>query len=305
MKPQFLSNAEPEKKKRKKKETPPERRQDTPSVLLAPSPPPLVITRPVMTRSGVSLSRSEARPRPTDVPALLILEIAVRPAGGVEAATATDTDHLPTIHIVRPARRELIPLDALQRGVLGQERRGERKGPVGRRGSLHLRFGRTAAHGHVHVVAHHLLVKQPLALHGLFVQQRLDADPACLAAEMSAEGVGTREPSAAAPVPACAELAAADEFFLARVEAFVAFAVVLAGEGFAADGADERTFVRVGAEVGAEVVGPCEAFGAEVALERCRVFLDALFGSGSRGAGWVREFEDVISVGDGRGRGAA
>ena len=258
-----------------------------------------------MTRSRVSLSRSEARPGPTDVAALLILEIAVRPAGGVEAAAATDTDHLPAIHIVRPTRSELIPLDALQRGVLRQERRGEGKGPVGRRGSLHLRFGRTAAHGHVHVVPHHLLVKQPLALHGLFVQQRLDADPPCLAPEMSAEGVGAREPSATAPVPACAELAAADEFFLARVEAFVAFAVVLAGEGFAADGADERAFVRVGAEVGAEVVGACEAFGAEVTLERCRVFLDALFGSGSRGAGWVREFEDVISVGDGRGRGAA
>ena len=122
---------------------------------------------------------------------------------------------------------------------------------------------------------------------------------------MAPQGVGAREASAAAPVAARAELAAADEFFFARVEPFVAFAVVLAREGFAADGADKGAFVGVGAEVGAKVIGAGEAFGAEVALEGCRVFLDALFRSGSGRSGRVREFEDVIPVGDGRGRGAA
>ena len=122
---------------------------------------------------------------------------------------------------------------------------------------------------------------------------------------MAPQGVGARETPAATPVAACAELAAADEFLLAGMEALVAFAVVLAREGFAADGADERAFVGVGAEMGAKVIGAGEAFGAEVALERCRVFLDALFRSGRGGSGRVREFEDVIPVGDGRGRGAA
>ena len=81
----------------------------------------------------------------------------------------------------------------------------------------------------------------------------------------------------------------------------MAFAIVLTGKRFAADGADERTFVRVGAEMGAEVIGAGKAFGAEVALKGCRVFLDALFCSRSRGPGWVRQFKDIISIGDGRG----
>lgn len=63
---------------------------------------------------------------------------------------------------------------------------------------------------------------------------------------MAAERVGAGETAAAAPGAAGAELAAADEFLLAAVEALVAFAVVLAREGFAADGADEGTFVGVG-----------------------------------------------------------
>lgn len=59
----------------------------------------------------------------------------------------------------------------------------------------------------------------------------------------------------------------------------MAFAVVLAGEGFAADSAYEGAFVGMGAEMGAEVVGPGKAFGAEVALEGCWVFLDTFFTS--------------------------
>ena len=85
----------------------------------------------------------------------------------------------------------------------------------------------------------------------------------------------------------------------------MAFAVVLAGEGFAADGAYEGSFVGVGAEVRAEVVGPGEAFGAEVALEGCWVFLDTFFTSRGGWAGRVGEFQDVVSVGNGRCGGAA
>lgn len=42
------------------------------------------------------------------------------------------------------------------------------------------------------------------------------------------------------------EVAATDEFLFAGVEALVSFAVVLACECFAADGADEWPFVSVG-----------------------------------------------------------
>ena len=93
---------------------------------------------------------------------------------------------------------------------------------------------------------------------------------------MPSQRIGTCKPPSTAPVPTCAKLAAADEFLLAAVQALVALAVVLAGKGFAADGADEGAFVGVGAEVGAEIVGAGEAFGAERALESGGVFLDAL-----------------------------
>ena len=68
----------------------------------------------------------------------------------------------------------------------------------------------------------------------------------------------------------------------------MALAVVLAREGFAADGADEGALVGVGAQVGAEVVGAGEALGAEVALECGGVFLHALpVVAGGGGAGGV------------------
>lgn len=122
---------------------------------------------------------------------------------------------------------------------------------------------------------------------------------------MTAQGVGAGEPAAAAPVAACAELAAADEFLLAAVEAFVPFAVVLAREGLAADGADEGPFVSVRAEVGAEVVSTCEPFGAQVALEGCGVFLHTLLRTGSWWSARIGEFEDIVTIGDRGGGGAA
>lgn len=82
-------------------------------------------------------------------------------------------------------------------------------------------------------------------------------------------------------------------------------AVVLAGKGFPADGADKGPLVGVGAQVRAKVVGAREAFGAEVTLKRCWVLLDALVGAGSRGARGVGEFKDVITIGDRGGGGAA
>ena len=88
----------------------------------------------------------------------------------------------------------------------------------------------------------------------------------------------------------------------------MAFSIVLARKGFAAHGTYEGAFVSMCAEVGAEVVCAGETFWAERALECCRVFLDTFTG-GARGgrAGWVGEFEDVVSrvMWYRRGRGAA
>ena len=95
----------------------------------------------------------------------------------------------------------------------------------------------------------HRLVELSLPFHRLFVQQRLDTDPAGLASEVAAEGVSAGEAPATAPVAAGPQLAFADEALLAAVQAFVAFAVVLAREGFAADSAYEGPLVGVRAQV--------------------------------------------------------
>lgn len=94
---------------------------------------------------------------------------------------------------------------------------------------------------------------------------------------MPTECIGAGEAPTAAPLSALFQLAFADELLLAGVETFVALSVVLAREGFAADGADEGPLVGVGSEMGAEVVGAGEALGAEGALEGGGVLLDALW----------------------------
>lgn len=102
---------------------------------------------------------------------------------------------------------------------------------------------------------------------------------------MPAQRVRAGEAPATAPVPAYAQLTAADELLLAAVKTLVALAVVLAGERFAADGAHKGALVGVRAQVGAQVVGSREALRAEVALERGRVLLDAPLGAAACGAG--------------------
>lgn len=83
------------------------------------------------------------------------------------------------------------------------------------------------------------------------------------------------------------EIAFADEFLFAGVQAFVAFSVVLAREGLATYRAYERSFVGVRAEMGAEVVGSREALWTECALESGRVLLYAfrVAGGGARPLG--------------------
>ena len=67
---------------------------------------------------------------------------------------------------------------------------------------------------------------------------------------MSAQRVGTGKLSAAAPLSSGSEFPFADEPLLPAMQSFVPFAVMLAGKGFPADGADERSLVSVRSEMG-------------------------------------------------------
>lgn len=152
---------------------------------------------------------------------------------------------------------------------------------------------------HVLRLTHHLLVANALPLHGLLVQQRLDADPPGLAAEMTSQRIGPREASATTPVAPGPELALADEFFLTAVQAFVALAIMLPRKRLAADGAHKGAFIGMCAQVRAEVVRAGKALGAERALEGGRVFLHPLVRAGGGRPGRVGQFEYVIAIGDG------
>ena len=84
-----------------------------------------------------------------------------------------------------------------------------------------------------------------LPLRRFLVEERFDAHAASFRAEVAAQSVCAGEASSTTPLGAGLESAFADEFLLAGVQAFVAFAVVLAREGFAADGADKWSLVGV------------------------------------------------------------
>jgi len=114
---------------------------------------------------------------------------------------------------------------------------------------------------------------------------------------MAPQCVGTSEAAATAPRATGAEFAAADEFLLARVEAFVTFTIVLACEGLAADSADKGSFVGMSAEMRPEVVGAREAFGAKMTLESGGMFLNFPFTGDGRSSG-IGKLEDVVAIGD-------
>jgi len=66
---------------------------------------------------------------------------------------------------------------------------------------------------------------------------------------VSSESVGARETAPATPLVPVLEYATADKLFLASVKTLMALAVVLTGERFAADVADEWALVGVSAQV--------------------------------------------------------
>lgn len=116
---------------------------------------------------------------------------------------------------------------------------------------------------------------------------------------MSAQRIGAGEAPTATPLAALLELSFADELLLARVQALVAFPVMLPSECLSTHRANERTLVSVGSQMRAQVVGPGEALGAQVALEGCRVLLDP-FGISTLGARslvfWICQPEDIFSI---------
>lgn len=116
---------------------------------------------------------------------------------------------------------------------------------------------------------------------------------------MTSQRIGAREAPATTPVATGTELAFADEFFLAAVQAFVALAVMLTRKRLAADGAHKGPLIGMRAQVRAEVVRACKAFGTKRALKGGRVFLNPLVRAGGGRPGRVGQFEDVIAVGDG------
>jgi len=267
---------------------------------------PLVTTPTTTTSSSTNnnmLCAGISRPRTGNIPTIRIIVVGVEFATGarVEATPVTATIARTVTMSVIPTTaneipriftlRQRIPLDGLQGGILRQQCRREGEA--------------SAIDGHLlrHGLQTLLLLghEQSLAFLRLFVEERFDADTARLGAEVPPQCVGTCEPTTAAPRPAVGELTAADELFLAGMEALVAFAVVLASECFAADGADEGALVGVGAEMGTKVVGACEALGAEIALEGGGVFLDALAVGGycARTPG-VSEVKNVVTMGNAR-----
>lgn len=122
---------------------------------------------------------------------------------------------------------------------------------------------------------------------------------------MPSQCIRTRESASATPRSAGAKFTFAYEFLLPRVQSLVSFTVMLAGKRFSTDGANKGPFVCMRAKVAAEVIRSGKSFWAKCALECSRVFLNTLVNAGGGGTRRVSEFENVITVGNRRGGGAA
>ena len=85
------------------------------------------------------------------------------------------------------------------------------------------------------------------------------------------------------------------------MQTLVSFSVMLTSEGFSANGAHKGALISMSPKVRAQVICSGESFGAQCALECSGVFLNAGSICSARGGTVrVREFEDVVSVWDGR-----
>ena len=114
---------------------------------------------------------------------------------------------------------------------------------------------------------------------------------------MPAERVCAREASSTTPLVAGLERTFADEFLLTAVEAFVALAIVLSCESFAAHRANEGSFVRVRSQMTTQIIRSREALRAKITLEGRRMLLDSTVLCAVAGTTLgLREVEDVVAL---------
>lgn len=145
---------------------------------------------------------------------------------------------------------------------------------------------------------------QAHAFQSLFVNERLNAFPSGFAAEMSPQRVRASKPPLASPSSTVGKVAEADKFLLARMQALVAFAIVLSRKGFLADSAFKWSLVSMGTKVRTEVVCSCEFLGTEMASECGGVLLYSFFSAGTRRSHAVGQVQEIVAgaAGDRRGR---
>jgi hypothetical protein len=105
------------------------------------------------------------------------------------------------------------------------------------------------------------------ALQRFLIQERFDADAASFRSEMATKGVRTSKSATATPVVTVLQLAPTDELLLSRMQAFVALAVMLSRESFAAMTANKRALIGMGSQVRSKIVCARETLWAQAALE--------------------------------------
>lgn len=223
------------------------------------------------------------------------------PARRVEATAVAGIAAIPKLVSVR---RETPPFHVCQRWVLFQKCAREDHATMhgiqvaAQRHARRVRIGRKLTHSGIKRLSlrEHLVA---LSFSRFLLQQRPNANPSRLAAEMSAECICPGKTPPAPPCSASFETPTTDKLLLPRVQPLVAFPVVLARKRLPADSADEWSLVCVRAEVRTEIIRTREAFRTESALESSRVFLHALVTGAVAGTAWTCQAEKVIPIGEG------
>ena len=213
----------------------------------------------------------------------LLVEV-LSATGSVETTAAAEV----AFDFVWWTRRELIPLNTGECGVLGQKRSRQKlwwslHAALWERLETRLGWHHAAEilawHRRVHAVAivQLLVLSIPTALLlRLLFKQGTNAYSTSFGPEVTPKSICTSESPATTPIVAILEMASANKLFLAGVQAFVSLPVVLAGKSFSTNAAHKRTLIRVRAQMRAKIVRPSEALRAKSTLKCCGVLLCAL-----------------------------
>jgi hypothetical protein len=222
----------------------------------------------------------------TLVVALLVKILAT--ARRIEAATATNV----AFHLVRWARRQLVPLDTCERRVLCKQCSRQElvrclchtllRERLEAGLSQHARGKVLSRHvmEHAIIAVHRLLAIPTALLLRFFLEQGTDTDATGFRTEMSSKSISTSKSPATAPIVTVFQVTAANKFLLARMQSLMSLAIMLAGECFAADTAYEWTLIGVSAQVRPQIVSSREAFWTQIAL-KCRGMLLRPLGIGA------------------------